>query len=67
MIKSRKEEIKKYYRYPIGQEEERALKAISLARQGNKVALVCSGGLGIFAMGFIVYEILDNEENENRY
>ena len=61
----KKRRNKKYYRYPIGQEEERALKAISLARQGNKVALVCSGDPGIFAMGSIVYEILDNEDGES--
>ena len=58
----KKNKNKRYYPYPIGQEEERALKAISLARQGNNVALVCSGDPGIFAMGSIVHEILDNEE-----
>ena len=57
-----KKRNKKYYPYPIGQEEERALKAILLAKQGNNVALVCSGDPGIFAMGSIVYEILGNEE-----
>ncbi len=60
-IKERR--YKKFYPYPIGEEEQRALKAISLARDGNKVALVCSGDPGIFAMGSIVYEILDNEDD----
>ena len=60
----KKRRNKKYYRYPIGQEEERALKAISLARQGNKVALVCSVTPAYLLWDSIVYEIFDNEENE---
>lgn len=35
---------------PMGQEEERTATAISLARQGHNVALVCSGDPAIYAM-----------------
>jgi len=35
---------------PMGKEEERTATAIELARQGNNVALVCSGDPAIYAM-----------------
>ena len=35
---------------PMGKEEERTASAIALARQGNNVALVCSGDPAIYAM-----------------
>ncbi len=49
------------HRFPLGGEEDRVRHAISLARQGKNVALVCSGDAGIYAMAALVYEILDLE------
>lgn len=49
------------HRFPLGAEEDRVRHAISLARQGKQVALVCSGDAGIYAMASLVFEILDLE------
>lgn len=51
------------HRFPLGGEEERVRKAIALAKQGKRVALVCSGDAGIYAMAALVYEIIDLEPN----
>jgi len=40
------------------QEVDRCAKAVELARQGNIVAVICSGDPGIYAMAGLVYEIL---------
>jgi cobalt-precorrin 5A hydrolase/precorrin-3B C17-methyltransferase len=45
--------------YELGQERERAAAAIRLAREGNRVALVSSGDIGIYGMAGLVYELLD--------
>ena len=50
---------KKYYPYKIGEEEIRARKGLNMATQGKKVAIVCSGDPGIYAMGSIIYELID--------
>ncbi|HEX6513303.1 MAG TPA: precorrin-3B C(17)-methyltransferase, partial [Chloroflexota bacterium] len=42
----------------LGQEEERARRAIELARQGKRVALVSTGDAGIYALAGLVYEQL---------
>ena len=55
----KKEKNKKYFPYEIGEEEDRAKKAIELAKDGRSVALVCSGDPGIYAMGSVVYELID--------
>lgn len=49
------------HRFPLGGEEDRVRHAIELAKQGKKVALVCSGDAGIYAMAALVYEIIDLE------
>ncbi|HSN11641.1 MAG TPA: precorrin-3B C(17)-methyltransferase, partial [Propionibacteriaceae bacterium] len=42
---------------PMGKEEERTAAAIALARQGNTVALVCSGDPAIYAMASPTLEL----------
>jgi cobalt-precorrin 5A hydrolase / precorrin-3B C17-methyltransferase len=49
------------HRFPLGDEEARCRHAIELAQQGKRVALVCSGDAGIYAMAALVYEIIDLE------
>ncbi len=41
---------------PMGREEERTATAIALARDGNRVALVCSGDPAIYAMASPTFE-----------
>ncbi|MCA0433941.1 MAG: precorrin-3B C(17)-methyltransferase [Proteobacteria bacterium] len=47
--------------FPLGDEEKRCRKAIALAQDGKRVALVCSGDAGIYAMAALVYELIDRE------
>ncbi len=47
--------------FPLGDEEARCRKAIELAKQGKRVALVCSGDPAIYAMAALVYELIDRE------
>ncbi|MEO9169380.1 MAG: precorrin-3B C(17)-methyltransferase [Aestuariivirga sp.] len=47
--------------FPLGDEELRCRKAIELAKEGKRVALVCSGDAGIYAMAALVYELIDRE------
>jgi cobalt-precorrin 5A hydrolase / precorrin-3B C17-methyltransferase len=47
--------------FPLGAEEDRVRHAIALAKRGKRVALVCSGDAGIYAMAALVYEIIDLE------
>jgi cobalt-precorrin 5A hydrolase / precorrin-3B C17-methyltransferase len=54
------------HRFPLGGEEDRVRHAIELAKQGQQVALVCSGDAGIYAMAALVYEIIDLEPNRIR-
>ena len=49
--------------FPLGDEEARCRHAIELAKQGKRVALVCSGDAGIYAMAALVYELIDREPN----
>ncbi len=49
------------HRFPLGDEEARCRHAIDLAKQGKRVALVCSGDAAIYAMAALVYEIIDLE------
>lgn len=44
---------------PIGGEVERAREALSEAESGRRVALVCSGDAGVYAMGSLVFEMAD--------
>jgi cobalt-precorrin 5A hydrolase/precorrin-3B C17-methyltransferase len=49
------------HRFPLGAEEDRVRHAMALAREGRRVALICSGDPGIYAMAALVYEVLDLE------
>lgn len=51
--------------FPLGGEEARCRYALERAAEGRNVALVCSGDAGIYAMGALVFELLDRgPENE---
>lgn len=45
--------------FPLGGEEDRCRYALEQAGKGKNVALVCSGDAGIYAMGALVFELLD--------
>ena len=45
--------------FPLGGEEARCRYALEQAGQGKNVALICSGDAGIYAMGALVFELLD--------
>ncbi len=47
--------------FPLGRETERCLYALERAAEGKSVALVCSGDAGIYAMGALVFELLDGK------
>ncbi len=44
--------------FDLGAEEKRVRHAMELAGQGRRVALVCSGDAGIYAMATLVFELL---------
>ena len=50
--------------FPLGGEEDRCRYALEQAGKGKNVALVCSGDAGIYAMGALVFELLDRSEQE---
>ncbi|NKB26213.1 MAG: precorrin-3B C(17)-methyltransferase [Rhodobacteraceae bacterium] len=45
--------------FPLGGEEARCRHALERAGEGVDVALICSGDAGIYAMGALVFELLD--------
>lgn len=45
--------------FPLGGEEDRCRYALERAGEGRNVALVCSGDAGIYAMGALVFELMD--------
>ena len=45
--------------FPLGKEEDRVRHAMELAGKGEKVALICSGDAGIYAMATLVFELLE--------
>lgn len=45
--------------FPLGGEEDRCRYALEQAALGKNVALVCSGDAGIYAMGALVFELMD--------
>lgn len=49
------------HNFPLGEEEVRCRKAIELAKEGKRVALVCSGDAAIYAMAALIYELIDCE------
>ncbi|MDF1855202.1 precorrin-3B C(17)-methyltransferase [Pseudooceanicola sp.] len=48
--------------FPLGGEEARCRYALERAGEGRDVALVCSGDAGIYAMGALVFELLDRDQ-----
>jgi cobalt-precorrin 5A hydrolase/precorrin-3B C17-methyltransferase len=50
--------------FPLGAEEERVRFALERAGEGRSVALVSSGDAGIYAMGALVFELLDRPESD---
>ncbi len=50
--------------FPLGGEEARCRYALEEAGKGRSIALVCSGDAGIYAMGALVFELLDRAPNE---
>lgn len=47
------------HRFGLGDEEPRVRRAMELAATGKSVALVCSGDAQIYAMGALVFELLN--------
>ena len=45
----------------LGEEEARVCRALDLAAEGRKVALVSSGDAGIYGLAALVFELLDRE------
>ncbi len=45
--------------FPLGAEEDRCRYALEQAGLGKNIALICSGDSGIYAMGALVFELLD--------
>jgi cobalt-precorrin 5A hydrolase / cobalt-factor III methyltransferase / precorrin-3B C17-methyltransferase len=52
---------KAVHSYALGEEEARVRRALDLAAEGRRVALVCSGDPGIYAMASLVFELLEGE------
>lgn len=48
-------------RFELGQERDRVVAALDAAGAGQRVALVCSGDAGIYAMAALAHELLDTE------
>lgn len=51
--------------FPLGGEEARCRYALEEAGKGRNVALICSGDAGIYAMGALVFELLDRAPGES--
>jgi len=49
--------------FPLGAEEIRVRAALDLAAQGRRVALISSGDAGIYAMGSLVFELIEREND----
>lgn len=49
--------------FKIGAESERVQAALNLAATGKRVALVCSGDAGIYAMAALAFEMVDETHN----
>lgn len=47
---------------PLTQERERAQRAIDHARQGERVSLVSSGDIGVYAMAALAFELMDEHD-----
>ncbi len=51
--------------FPLGGEEARCRYALEQAALGKNVALICSGDAGIYAMGALVFELLDRGPDQH--
>ena len=49
--------------FKLGEEEARCRYALESAATGKDVAVICSGDAGIYAMGALVYELLDRSQD----
>ena len=56
---------KNFHSFELGEEEDRVRFALELAAEGKNVALVSSGDSGIYAMGSLVFELLQRPTKEN--
>lgn len=48
---------KEYFTSAMKQERERCEKAVEMAAQGRKVAVICSGDAGVYGMASLVHEV----------
>jgi cobalt-precorrin 5A hydrolase/precorrin-3B C17-methyltransferase len=55
---------KALHAFDLGEEEARVRAALALASEGRNVALVSSGDAGIYAMGSLVFELIERSGNE---
>ena len=53
------------HQFALGEEELRVRHALELAGQGKRVALVCSGDAGIYAMAALAFELIDVDVHDN--
>ena len=50
--------------FALGEEESRCRYALETAATGRNVAIICSGDAGIYAMGALVFELLDRDADD---
>ncbi|WP_438996635.1 precorrin-3B C(17)-methyltransferase [Candidatus Puniceispirillum sp.] len=50
--------------FKLGEEEARCRYALETAATGKDVAIICSGDAGIYAMGALVFELLDRTDDD---
>ncbi len=55
---------KRFHAFELGEEEARVRRAFERAAAGRRVALVSSGDAGIYAMGALVFEVLEGAEDD---
>ena len=53
------------YESDLGEEEARARTALDLAAAGGRIALVCSGDPGIYALATLTFELIDRESRDD--
>ena len=53
---------KQYFTTPMRREAERCRLALKLAREGQSVALICSGDAGIYGMAGLIFELRGEDE-----
>ncbi len=51
--------------FPLGKEEDRCRYALEQAAKGRNVALISSGDAGIYAMGALVFELMDRPPEQH--